>query len=74
MRLELVEEAEVVFVEEANIGDAEFSHSEAFDAEAEGPAGVAFTIDAYSVEDIGVNHSAAAHLNPAFLARPVGQK
>ena len=72
--LELIQEPQVVFVEQADVGDAVFAHSEAFDAEAEGPAGVFFAVDADGVEDVGVNHAAAAHLDPAFFAGFVGQK
>jgi len=36
---ELVEESQVVLEEQADVGNSVFSHSEAFDAEAEGPAG-----------------------------------
>jgi len=35
----LVEESQVVLEEQADVGNAVLSHSEAFDAEAEGPAG-----------------------------------
>jgi hypothetical protein len=36
---ELVEEAQVVLEEQADVGNSVFSRSEAFDAESEGPAG-----------------------------------
>ena len=72
--LELLQKPQVVFVEEADIGDAEFSHGEAFDAKAEGPAGVFFAVDIYGVENIRVNHSAAAHFDPAFFSRLVSQE
>ena len=40
-------------------------HRDAFDAEAEGPAGVVFGIDAAGCEDVGVDHAAAADFDPA---------
>ncbi len=70
---ELAEEAEVVFVEPADVGDVVLSHGESFDAEAEGPAGVLFAVDADGVEDVGIDHAAAAHLNPTFRAVLAGQ-
>lgn len=66
--LELVEESQVIFEEQADVGDVVFSHGEPFYAEAEGPAGVSFAVYAYSVEYVRINHAAAAHLDPAFTA------
>src|SRR3954466_7740181 len=65
--LELFEEAEVVFDEEADVVDAVLAHGDAFDAEAEGPAGVNFRIDFAVGEDVGVDHAAAAEFDPALL-------
>src|SRR5271170_4287604 len=53
-----------------DIADAILSHGDSFDAEAEGPAGVFFRVDLHGFEDIRMNHSAAAKLDP-FL--PVGE-
>src|SRR4030042_298321 len=51
-----------------------FRSGEAFYAEAEGPAGVLFAVDADGVEHVRVNHAAPAHLDPAFIAGLVFQK
>jgi len=64
--LELVEEAEVVFEEPADVGDLVLTHGEPFDAEAEGPAGVLLAVDADGVEDVGVDGASPAHLDPVL--------
>jgi hypothetical protein len=71
LQSELLEEAEVVFDEGADVGfvegvdDVVFAHDEAFDAEAEGPAGVEFGVDVDGFEDVGIDHAAAADFHPA---------
>ena len=66
--LELAQKAEVVFEEEADVGDVVFSHSEPFNTETKGPAGILFAVIADGFEDVGVDHAAAAHFNPCFFA------
>jgi len=69
---ELVEETQVVFKKQTDVGDAVLSHSEAFHAETEGPAGVFFAVNSDGIKNIGVNHAAATHLYPIFFAGAVG--
>ena len=71
--LKLFEKAQVVLEEQANVGDTVLSHGEALDAETEGPAGVLFAVDADGVEDVGIDHAATTHLDPAFGAVLAGQ-
>ena len=66
--LELIEEAQIVLEEQADVGDAVLSHGESLDTETESPAGVFFAINADGVEHVRVHHAAAAHLHPAFAA------
>src|SRR5688500_15580114 len=61
---ELAEEADVVLDEQADVVDAVLAHGDPLDAEAEGPAGVFFGVDAARLEDVGVDHPAAAELDP----------
>src|SRR5688572_16115981 len=66
-QLELPQEAEVVFDEVADVVDAVFPHGDALDAEAEGPAGIDFGVHVAGREDVGMDHAAAAELDPAGL-------
>src|SRR5581483_10559318 len=66
-RSKLLEEAHVVLNEETDIAYPVFPHRDSFDAEAEGPAGIEFGVDADGFEDVGVNHAAAAELDPLAL-------
>src|SRR5690348_13413231 len=66
-RSELPKEPDVVFDEAADVLDGVLSHGDAFDAQAEGPAGVFFGVDAAVGEDVGMDHAAAAQLDPALL-------
>jgi len=63
--LKLVEEAEVVFGELADVGDSPAEHSEPFDAHAPGVAGVVFGIDAAVFEHFGMDHAGAEDFKPA---------
>jgi len=70
----LVEEAKVVLEEKSDICDAILPHRQPFYPEAERPAGIFFAVYTNGVEDIRVNHSAAAHLRPALFAAFIFQK
>src|SRR5258708_2418344 len=63
----LLEESDIVFNEQADVSDAVFAHGYAFDAETEGPAAVLFGVDVAGFEDVGVDHAAAAELDPLLL-------
>ena len=63
---ELTQEAEVVFVEPADVGDVVFAHGESFDAESEGPAGDLLAVDADGVEDVGIDGAGAAYFDPVL--------
>ena len=65
---ELPQKPQIVLKQQPDIGDAVFPHSEPFDAEAERPAGIFFAVDSDGVENIRVNHTAAADLDPPFAA------
>src|SRR5580658_8052440 len=65
---ELLQKADVIFDEEANVVNAVFSHGDAFDAEAKGPAGEFVGVDFYGFEDVGMDHSAAAELDPSAFS------
>ena len=64
-RLELAEEADVVFEVVAEVFDLPLEHGDALDAHTEGEAAVDFGIDAGGTEDVGVDHAAAENLEPA---------
>src|SRR5882724_9697657 len=63
-RSELFQEPHVVFVKEADIVDAVTEHGDAFDAEAERPAGPHFGVVADVLEDLRMHHAAAGDLQP----------
>src|SRR5947209_3665731 len=63
----LIEDSDVVFDEQTDVSYAVFAHGYAFDAEAEGPAAVLFGVDVAGFEDVGVDHAAAAELDPLLL-------
>src|SRR5690242_13838123 len=65
---ELLEEAQVVLEERAQVRDAVAQHGKALDAEAEGEACVALRIDAAVLQHVRVDHAAAEHFQPAALA------
>jgi hypothetical protein len=71
--LKLLQKPRVVFVEEADVVDAVTDHRDAFDAEAERPAGPDFRVVADVLEDLGVHHAAAGDLKP-FLAHLARQR
>src|SRR6266850_3141711 len=64
--LKLFQESHVVFVEEADVVDAVAEHGDAFDAEAERPAGPDFRIVADVLEDLRMHHAAAGDLQPVL--------
>src|ERR1041385_8827816 len=67
---ELVQEAQVVFVEEADVVDAVAQHRHALHAHAEREAGVLLRVVADRFEHRGVDHAAAENFEPArVLAR-----
>src|SRR6267142_5149757 len=66
IKLKLLQEPHVVFVEEANVVDAITDHRDAFDAEAERPAGPDFGIVADVLEDLRMHHAAAGDLQPVL--------
>lgn len=70
MFIELGEEADVVFDEEADVSDAPADHGEAFEADAEGEAGESGVVAAaargvHRFEDGGVDHAATGDFDPA---------
>src|SRR5690242_3844975 len=65
--LELAEEPQVVFNEQADVMNSILPHGDPFDAKTEGPAGVDFRVDSDGFEDIRMHHPAAAKLDPALL-------
>src|SRR6267142_4514813 len=65
--LELLQKPQIVLDKMPNVVDAVLSHGDAIDAEAEGPAGINLRIDFAGGENIGMDHAAAAQLDP-FLA------
>ena len=65
--LELLEEADVVGDEVADVVDVVADHGAAVDAEAEGEARPLLGVDADGLEHVGVDHPAAAQLDPARL-------
>src|SRR5574337_1821599 len=68
---ELLEEAEIVAVEEADIVDAVFEHGDARRAQAKGETGVARRVVPDARQDIRVHHPRAQDLEPpARLAQP----
>src|SRR5258706_3733589 len=69
--LELLQESQIVLDEMPYVVDAVLSHGNALDAEAKGPAGVNFRINFARGEDVRMNHSAAAQLDPPlFVLEP----
>src|SRR5690606_8018750 len=65
---ELPQEAAVVFEEAAQVVDAVAQHGQAFNAQAEGEAGVALGVDADVAQHVRMHHAAAQHLQPAGAA------
>src|SRR5262249_2410338 len=61
---QLLQEAEVVFVEEAHVVDVVPQHGDALDAKPPREPCKALGIDAAISEHVGVDHAAAAHLEP----------
>src|SRR5258708_4044022 len=66
-RLELLQEAEVGFVEQANVVYVVLEHRHALDAESSRIAVPLGRVDAAVAEHLGVDHPAAPHLEPAFV-------
>ena len=62
---ELRQEAQIVVEEEAQVVDPVAQHGQALGAHAKGEALVLLWIDAGHAQDVGVDHSAAQHLEPA---------
>ena len=62
---ELLEEAQVVLVEQADVVDAVLQHRDALDAEAEREAGDLLGVVADGFEHRRVHHAAAEDLEPA---------
>jgi len=71
--LKLLQEPDVVLVEKPDVVDAVADHGDAFDAEAEGPAGPDLWIVADFLEHGRVNHPAPGDLHP-FLAHSAGER
>src|SRR5215471_21726060 len=68
---ELLQEAEVVLVEEANVLDAPLEQRESLDTDAERETGVSLWVVADRFEHGGMDHAAAEHFDPACaLAHP----
>src|SRR5262249_38797201 len=65
---QLLYKAEVVFVEEADVVDVVPQHRDALDTEAPREARVALRVDAAVAQNVGVDHTAAADLEPAVAA------
>lgn len=63
--LELLQKAQIVVPELANIGDAVFEHGDPFWPHAEGETGVNFGIVAAVAQDVGMDHAAAENFQPA---------
>ena len=59
-----MQKTHVVFVEMADVFDAEFNHRHALDAKAKSKASVFFGIVADVFQNAGMNHAAAAQLEP----------
>ena len=68
---ELPQEPDVVFEEQADVFYSIFEQGDAFDAHAEGEAGVFLAVDADIFEDVGVHHAAAEDLQPAGMLAQV---
>ena len=67
--IELGEEIQSVFGEEADVGDAALEEDEPLDADAPRVAGVLFGIDTTAFEHFGMDHASAEDLEPSgFLA------
>src|SRR2546429_5407369 len=69
----LPQKPQIIFVEEPDVVDAIADHGDAFDAEAEGPAGPDFGIVADVLEHLRMHHAAAGDLQP-FLAHPARER
>src|SRR3989475_12923980 len=69
----LFQNPQIIFVEEPEVVDAIADHGDAFDAEAEGPAGPDFGIVADVLEHLRMHHAAAGDLQP-FLAHPARER
>src|SRR3989449_985537 len=65
---ELIEEAEVVLEEEADVVHAVLQHGDPLDAHAERPAGDLFGIVAHVLQHLGMHYPRAEDLQPARLA------
>ena len=62
---ELAQEAQVVFVEDADIGKSEAQRRDAVDTHAEGEPLPFLRVVTDGAQDVGVDHAAAEHLDPA---------
>jgi ABC-type multidrug transport system fused ATPase/permease subunit len=60
---ELREEPGIVLEQDTNVGDVVAQHGHPFDPDTEGEPGVAFGVDPGVLEDDGMNHPAAEHLD-----------
>src|SRR5438477_1007747 len=69
--LELLQVAEVVLIEEPDVGRAGAEHREALDASAEGEALIARRVVADASEDVGMDHAAAGGFDPAVATADV---
>src|SRR5438128_494132 len=67
----LLQKPHIILVEQPDVADPIANHRDAFDAEAEGPAGPDFGIVADVFKHRGMHHAAAGDLEPflAHLAR-----
>ena len=73
-RGELLEEAQVVLEEEADVVDAVLEHGHALDAHAERPARDLFRVVADVAQHVGMHHARAQDLEPAPTACRTGSR
>ena len=63
---ELLQEAHVVFEDQAQVADLKAAHRQTLQTHAEGPAGVDVRVDAAALEHLRVDHAGAEDLDPAL--------
>ena len=56
----------------ANVGDPVASHAEPLDTQTKGETGDLFGIVADGLQDVGIDHSGAAELDPVIVPAEVG--
>src|SRR5574340_767862 len=65
--VELLEEAQIALVEQAQIVHAVAQHRQAFHAQAESETEIFFAVDVDVLQHVGMHHAAAADLQPAAV-------